>query len=88
MPPSVAILRSCCEAARQSDSESARYSAYVAAVRKEFQFLSDDEFRNTRVAMIERFLRRPQIYFTRAMQERFEAQARVNLSQEFLALSC
>ena len=69
-------------------SESARYAAYVAAVRKEFQFLSDDEFLNTRVAMIERFLRRPKIYFTRAMQERFEAQARVNLSQEFLALSC
>ena len=26
LPPSVAMLRSCCEAARQSDSESAGYS--------------------------------------------------------------
>ncbi len=67
-------------------SDSARYAAYVNAVRKEFQFLSHDEFRRTRVAMIERFLLRPQIYFTRAMQERFEAQARKNLNQE-LALS-
>ena len=63
-------------------SEGARYAAYVAAVREEFHFLSDDDFRRTRAAMIERFLQRPQIYFTRARQERFEAQARANLTEE------
>src|SRR5207245_4379513 len=39
-------------------SVSARYAAYVAALRKEFHFLSDDDFRRSRVAIIERSLRR------------------------------
>lgn len=59
-----------------------RYVAYRDAVRREYASLSDDEFVRGRRVVIERFLSRPQIYFTQTMREKFEAQARANLLWE------
>jgi len=59
-----------------------RYVAYRNAVRREFAFLSEDEFLERRRATFDRLLSRPRIFFTQVMRERFEQQARENMEWE------
>jgi predicted metal-dependent HD superfamily phosphohydrolase len=63
-------------------SDRQRYGAYVNAVRDESLSLTDTAFRRGRRALLERLLLRPRIYFTDAMRDRFEAQARANAKWE------
>lgn len=63
-------------------SDRERYAAYVRAVRDEYAAQSDSTFRRGRRAVVQRLLARPRIYFTDAMFDRFEEQARANLKWE------
>lgn len=58
------------------------YDGYAAAIRHEYGHLADDVFRSGRSAVLQMFLDRPQLFFTAAGRNRFEAQARRNLAAE------
>lgn len=59
-----------------------RYIEYLDALRREHAFLPDDEFAVQRGETIDCYLTRPRIYFTEVMRDRYELQARENLSWE------
>ena len=59
---------------------SARFDAYEAAVRREYGFLSDSEWRAGRSRVLRAFLDRPRIYLTGTFHDRLERQARANLT--------
>jgi predicted metal-dependent HD superfamily phosphohydrolase len=63
-------------------SSEERYAAYRYALRCEFASMPDEEFNESRRRLAERLLARPTIYFTQTMRERYEQQARSNLSLE------
>jgi predicted metal-dependent HD superfamily phosphohydrolase len=63
-------------------SPSARYRRYVAAVRREYAHVPDDEFRVGRSRILRGFLRRPAIFRTEAGRARWESTARRNLNAE------
>jgi predicted metal-dependent HD superfamily phosphohydrolase len=63
-------------------SPSARYRRYVAAVRREYAHVPDDEFRIGRSRILRDFLRRPAIYRTEPGRGRWESIARRNLNAE------
>jgi predicted metal-dependent HD superfamily phosphohydrolase len=58
----------------------ATFDAFDRAIRKEYAFVPDDEYRSGRRAVLERFLSRPRIFHTDAMHEEREARARENLT--------
>jgi predicted metal-dependent HD superfamily phosphohydrolase len=66
--------------------DGAAYDRYVRAVRKEYAFVPDDRFRTGRAAVLRRLIEHPSIYATGPGRERWEADARANLSRELSAL--
>lgn len=58
------------------------YSEYVARVRKEYSHYSDADFRTGRLAVMKRFLDRPQLYFNGHCQTLWEQRARENIRNE------
>jgi predicted metal-dependent HD superfamily phosphohydrolase len=62
------------------------YDRYAAAIRREFAWVTEDDYRRGRRNVLENFLRRERPYFTEEMRERREAQARENLRREIAAL--
>jgi predicted metal-dependent HD superfamily phosphohydrolase len=66
-----------------SDSE---YDAYAAAIRREYDWVSDDDYRTGRRQVLQRFLARPRIYYTERMFEQCESKARANLAREIASL--
>jgi len=58
-----------------------------ANIRKEYNFVPDDDYRKGRVKILQSFLDRPRIYFTDACHDRFEEQARANLERAIRELS-
>jgi predicted metal-dependent HD superfamily phosphohydrolase len=63
------------------------YDAYAAAIRREYDWVSDADYRAGRRAVLERFLARPRIYFTERMYTARDARARANLAREIAALT-
>jgi predicted metal-dependent HD superfamily phosphohydrolase len=63
------------------------YAEYVAAVRTEYAWVSDDDWSRGRAAVLNRLLAREPLYVTAAARQRWEAAARVNLSRELAALA-
>ncbi len=63
-----------------------RYRRYAAAVRVEYGFLSDHDWRTGRSALIETFARRRRLYLTDRAHLAFDAAARRNLAWELAAL--
>ncbi|MBS1728240.1 MAG: hypothetical protein JST51_16090 [Armatimonadetes bacterium] len=61
---------------------SAEYDEYSAAIRNEYDFVADDDYRKGRTEVLERFLLRETIFTTAAFRERFEQSARRNLRRE------
>ncbi len=57
-----------------------RFDAYEAAVRHEYAFLPDPDWRRGRSRVLKMFLDLPRIYLTDAFRDRLEARARRNLS--------
>ncbi|MEV7024642.1 hypothetical protein [Kitasatospora sp. NPDC093558] len=62
------------------------YAAYVAAVREEYGFVPEPDFRAGRAAVLRRLLALPALYRTPAAHERFTVAARANLTAELAAL--
>jgi predicted metal-dependent HD superfamily phosphohydrolase len=58
------------------------YRRYADAIRVEYSWVPDPLFRAARDGVLRDFLARPRIYLTDAMNQRFDAQARVNLAWE------
>ena len=58
------------------------YRRYAEAIRFEYSWVAEELFRAARDGVLRDFLARPRLYVTDAMQERFAAQARANLTWE------
>lgn len=63
------------------------YAAYAAAVREEYGFVPDDDFRAGRAAILEQLLDLPRLFRTPHGELEWEARARRNLAQELRALT-
>jgi predicted metal-dependent HD superfamily phosphohydrolase len=64
----------------------ARYRSYLHAIRREYAHVPENAYREGRIGVLKKFLRRAQIYFTPALRERFESAARENLAYEIALL--
>lgn len=62
------------------------YDAYVAKVRREYDFVPEDQWRPGRAAVLRRFLERPTIYQTDYFREQLEVPAGRNVSAEIESL--
>ena len=63
------------------------FDAYEAAVRREYDWVNDADWRAGRAAVLKSFLARPRIFHTDIFAERFEAQARENMAGSLAKLS-
>lgn len=62
------------------------YDDYAAAIRREYDFVPEADYRAGRSAILQSFLDAPQIYRTSTMREKLEDRARMNLSREIMSL--
>ena len=62
-------------------AEELLYDAYAEAIRREYAWVPEGDYRAGRVRVLERFLARPRIFFTPPMAEA-ETRARDNLARE------
>ncbi|HTO63380.1 MAG TPA: phosphohydrolase [Bradyrhizobium sp.] len=67
-------------------SEPSAYTAYAAAIRREYGHVPDDAYRAGRLAVLERFAARPAIYPDATFAARLEKQARANIAREIETL--
>lgn len=63
------------------------YQQYAVAIRQEYGFVPENLYRSGRRNILENFLQREFIYLTDECRERFETQARQNISTEIAELS-
>jgi predicted metal-dependent HD superfamily phosphohydrolase len=63
------------------------YAAYSAAIRSEYSFVPEENYRLGRRAILENFLQRDALYFTDYGHQKWETQARLNLAAEIATLS-
>jgi predicted metal-dependent HD superfamily phosphohydrolase len=59
----------------------AEFDAFDAAVRKEYEWVTDDAWRTGRAAVMRSFSQRPSIYLTADFNVHYEQQARRNISR-------
>jgi predicted metal-dependent HD superfamily phosphohydrolase len=67
-------------------ADEGEYDRYADAIRREYSWVSDEDYRTGRWEVLKRFLARPRLYFTPTMHERCEAKARANLAREIASL--
>ncbi|MDG4875682.1 hypothetical protein P9273_11295 [Mesorhizobium sp. WSM4935] len=67
-------------------AEPAVFDAYEKAIRLEYGWAEEPMWRAGRSAVLQNFLARPHIFRTTEFRDRFEAQARENLSRSLQAL--
>lgn len=65
----------------------ADYDDYAAAIRREYDFVPEADYRAGRSAILQSFLDAPQIYRTSTMREQLEDRARINLARELANLA-
>jgi len=63
------------------------FKAYEHAISQEYKYLPDAAFRQGRADFLRRFLQRPSLFFTQAMQGRYESAARENIRRSIERLS-
>jgi predicted metal-dependent HD superfamily phosphohydrolase len=68
-------------------AEPEAYDDYCLAIREEFSWLPDAEYRAGRSALLRRFLERGDIFHTPPMRDALEARARANLEGELVELT-
>ena len=68
-------------------AQPAAFELFERAIRQEYQWVPEALYRQGRVEVLRRFLRRPSIYQTAPFQARYENQARQNLEGAVAALS-
>lgn len=66
--------------------EPAAFAAYERQVRQEYEWVPEGEFRAVRARILETFLDRFSIYMTPVFQDKYEKQARLNLTASILVL--
>jgi predicted metal-dependent HD superfamily phosphohydrolase len=64
-----------------------RYLRYAAAIRKEYAWVPEPEYRTARAGVLERFLARPRIYWNDILFQEGEERARANLRAELADLA-
>jgi predicted metal-dependent HD superfamily phosphohydrolase len=64
-----------------------RYARYAGAIRQEYAWVPEAEYRVGRVRVLDRFLARPRIFWTDLAYQEGEQQARANLLAERAALT-
>lgn len=57
------------------------FDEYERRIRKEYSWVSPEEFKAGRSAVLQRFLKRPTIYYTDIFQEKYEERAQENLKR-------
>lgn len=62
------------------------YDKYSTGIAEEYSWVPFQTYRNTRRHVLVNFLARPHIYFTDHFRKKYETQARVNISNEAVAL--
>jgi len=60
----------------------ADYSRYAEAIRQEYAWVPEADYRHKRAAVLRRFLDRPTLFLTPPFHQLYEAQARHNLAAE------
>ena len=68
-------------------SSEENYDKYAAKIRKEYAWVSNEQYRAGRIKVLESFLQRPRIYFTEEAGKELEQQARRNIEREITRLS-
>jgi predicted metal-dependent HD superfamily phosphohydrolase len=68
-------------------ADEAAYDRYAAAIRREYAWVPEADYRAGRSRVLEDFLRRPRVYHTEEMHARAEALARANLRREIALLA-
>ncbi len=64
-----------------------RFDEYEAAIRREFAWVDEAQFRNERAKALKRFLHQPHIYHTAMFRGRYENTARANLHRSLAKLN-
>lgn len=59
-----------------------RYQAYSLAIRREYSWVSDADYRAGRMRVLANFLERDRLYYTDFLADRLESIARLNLKNE------
>lgn len=62
----------------------ARFAEYDQAIRREYQWVPEDEYEKARAQVLQSFLEREQIYQHDEIREQLEAQARANLQNRLI----
>jgi predicted metal-dependent HD superfamily phosphohydrolase len=62
------------------------FDRYEAQVRREYAHVSDEAFAKGRAAILTRFAARPALYYSDWGRQRFEAQARLNITRSLACL--
>lgn len=63
------------------------FADYDAAIREEYAWVTEEDYRSGRAEVLRGFLRRPHIYHTAHFRQRYESAARHNLSTRIAELS-
>ena len=63
-----------------------RYRQYASAIRQEYAWVPDPEYRKARTKVLENFLARPRIFCTESMRKEAEEPARANIQAELGSL--
>lgn len=74
-----------CDLAILGKSEIA-FDEYERNIRREYDWVPEDIFREHRAGFLEEFLKRPQIYYTERFKEKYENHARLNLARSIRML--
>ncbi|MEY4766602.1 MAG: hypothetical protein RI907_3275 [Pseudomonadota bacterium] len=61
------------------------YDAYARQIAAEYAWVPPEAYRAGRAGVLQRFLARPQLYFTERLRAQWETQARANLARELAA---
>jgi predicted metal-dependent HD superfamily phosphohydrolase len=67
-------------------AEETTYDRYARAIRQEYAWVPEDQYRAGRSRVLEGFLRRPRIFTTEVARARWEKAARANLQRELALL--
>jgi predicted metal-dependent HD superfamily phosphohydrolase len=68
-------------------AEEDEYDAYASAIRREYAWVPDEDYRKGRTRVLEKFLERGRIYLTDICHRAAEDRARRNLRREIAALA-
>lgn len=67
-------------------ADPARYQAYARAIRREYSWVSDSDYRSGRSRVLASFLHRDRLYYTDVLFDELESIARLNLESEIDSL--